>query len=100
MNTEDFWKNHVEPAAKAAFIAGVEHGYAAGEISGYQKGLEVGKSVGFVAGLNALTPAISDGLRHGSPACGSAMQSLKSLMPDYVTDEDYAVELAREFDNQ
>jgi hypothetical protein len=59
------------PMIKVAFDAGRELGFA--------EGLEAGKAIGFVAGVNALTPAVSDGLRSGSSACGKVMQSLKNL---------------------
>lgn len=46
---------------------------------GFYEGFQAGQLVGYVEGVNALTPAISDGLRHGSPACGKAMQGLKNM---------------------
>lgn len=47
--------------------------------SGYATGFRDGQILGYVEGVNALTPAVSDGLRHGSPECGKAMQGLKNL---------------------
>ena len=44
-----------------------------------QDGYAAGEVLGFTQGLNTLTPAISDGLRYGSPECGRAMQALKAL---------------------
>lgn len=62
---------------------GREEGRAEGQQQGYQvgfqQGMQAGRQLGFVEGVNALTPAVSDGLRHGSPVCGSMMQGLKNL---------------------
>ncbi|MYN39174.1 hypothetical protein GTP55_07300 [Duganella sp. FT109W] len=55
------------PSLKVAFDAG------------FAQGFEAGRAIGLVEGINAMTPAVSDGLRHGSGACGRAMQSLKNL---------------------
>jgi len=46
---------------------------------GFNDGFQAGRLVGYVEGVNALVPAISDGLRHGSSECGKAMQGLKSM---------------------
>lgn len=59
------------PALKVAFNFGREVGFA--------EGLEVGQQIGYVAGVNALTPAVSDGLRHGSSECAKVMRGLKNL---------------------
>ena len=59
------------PVLKVAYQAGRELGFAEGFVTG--------KAVGFVAGVNSLTPAVSDGLRRGSSECGRAMQSIKDL---------------------
>jgi hypothetical protein len=45
----------------------------------YAQGYNDGSAHGYVTGINALKPAISDGLRHGSSECGKAMNSLRSL---------------------
>jgi len=68
------------PALKVAFQAGREVGFA--------EGLEVGQQIGYVAGVNALTPAVSDGLRHGSSECGRVMQGLKNLGLNTRPDQD------------
>jgi hypothetical protein len=46
---------------------------------GMADGFEVGKYVGFVAGVTSMKSALSCGLRHGSPECGKALESLKRL---------------------
>jgi len=46
---------------------------------GMSDGFEVGKYVGFVAGVTSMKSALSCGLRHGSPECGKALESLKRL---------------------
>ncbi|EGX6986497.1 MULTISPECIES: hypothetical protein [Enterobacterales] len=45
----------------------------------YTQGYNDGSAHGYVTAIDALKPAISDGLRHGSPECGKAMQSFRSL---------------------
>ncbi|MBC3455908.1 MULTISPECIES: hypothetical protein [Pseudomonas] len=46
---------------------------------GFADGLDVGKQVGFVAGVLSLKSALSSGVRHGSPECGKALESLKRI---------------------
>lgn len=46
---------------------------------GVADGVELGKQLGFVAGVTSLKGALSCGLRHGSPECGKALESLKRL---------------------
>jgi len=58
-------------AAEVAYEQGVEHGFAAGYVAGQQ--------VGFIAGVISVQDALSSGLRHGSPECGKALESLKHL---------------------
>ena len=53
----------------------LEAAYNAGFLSGF----EAGRAVGYIEGVNALKPALSDGLRNGSSECGKAMQGLKSM---------------------
>ncbi|MGP5469001.1 hypothetical protein ACTXNP_22190 [Pseudomonas helleri] len=90
MTHDELWKLYGEPAAKAAFAAGHTAGFEDGEKIGFLKGEIIGKRDGFVLAMNMVKPALSDGLRHGSPVCGSAMRSLQDLMPDFVTDEELA----------
>jgi len=45
----------------------------------YAQGYNDGSAHGYVTAINALKPAISDGLRYGSPECGKTMQSFRSL---------------------
>ena len=98
-NLEEMWKA-IEPVAKQNFF----EGFRAGEASGYLKGLEAGylvghqegKQEGFELALDVCKPAVSDGLRHGSPVCGYLMQTFKQDLPDYVTDEEFAEELLKE----
>ncbi len=54
-------------------------GYAEGHTDGYFDGEEKGEYIGFLSAINELKPAISDGLRHGSPECAKAMRNLKGL---------------------
>lgn len=49
--------------------------------TGYMAGQAVGRQQGFFEGVAACTPALSDGLRHGSPECGRVMQALNKLAP-------------------
>jgi hypothetical protein len=60
-----------EPMIQTAFDQGLE--------SGFQRGFQAGRTLGFIEGVNALTPAVSDGLRHGSLECGKALHGLKNL---------------------
>lgn len=46
---------------------------------GFVEGVEVGQRIGLVAGINATKPAISDGLRRGSPECARVMVAMKNL---------------------
>lgn len=46
---------------------------------GFADGLEIGNQVGFVAGVTSLKGALACGLRHGSPECGKALESLKRI---------------------
>ena len=46
---------------------------------GVVDGIELGKQLGLVAGITSLKGALSCGLRHGSPECGKALESLKRL---------------------
>ena len=45
---------------------------------GYQQGFQNGVPTGYALCLQKMSPAISDGLRHGSPECGRAMRDLKT----------------------
>lgn len=67
------------PALRVAYQHGREHGVAEGIEIGRQEGFAAGRQLGFVEGVNALTAAVSDGLRHGSPVCGSVLQGMKNL---------------------
>lgn len=51
--------------------------YQTGYKEGYQKGFQDGTVGGSLVTLNELKPALSDGLRHGSPECGRAMSALR-----------------------
>ncbi|AGN82434.1 MULTISPECIES: hypothetical protein [Pseudomonadaceae] len=46
---------------------------------GFANGHGVGNQVGFVAGVMSLKAALACGLRHGSPECGKALESLKRI---------------------
>jgi flagellar biosynthesis/type III secretory pathway protein FliH len=46
---------------------------------GFSDGFQAGNLTGYVTGVNAMVPAVSDGLRHGSSECGKALQSLKTM---------------------
>lgn len=46
---------------------------------GFANGFEAGQAVGFAAGTSSLKGALADGLRHGSPECGRALESFKRL---------------------
>jgi hypothetical protein len=66
------------PALEVAFNAGVH--------VGEQRGLIAGEMVGYLKALNDVKPALSDGLRHGSPECGRLMQSLRNIGFDGPTE--------------
>ena len=59
----------------AAINALVEIAYDQGFADGHGDG----NQVGFVAGVMSLKAALACGLRHGSPECGKALESLKSI---------------------
>ncbi len=46
---------------------------------GFADGHGVGNQVGFVAGVMSLKAALACGLRHDSPECGKALESLKRI---------------------
>ncbi|ATP52066.1 TPA: hypothetical protein ACNV18_002073 [Pseudomonas putida] len=46
---------------------------------GFSDGHGVGNQVGFVGGVMSLKAALACGLRHGSPECGKALESLKRI---------------------
>lgn len=48
-------------------------------LTGHRDGFEKGRALGYLEGINSLKPALSDGLRHGSPECGAAMRGLRNL---------------------
>ncbi len=87
-------------AALAAADTAYDQGFIDGEASGFLKGLAAGRAIGFVEGVNSLKPALSDGLRSGSSECGKAMNSLKSLMNDYISDEELADLYEQEISNR
>lgn len=49
-----------------------------GYLLGYRNGYDDGNQDGYNAGRKSTTPAVSDGLRHGSSECGSLLNSLKT----------------------
>lgn len=67
------------PALEVAFNAGVN--------VGEQRGLIAGEMLGYVKALNDVKPALSDGLRHGSPECGRFLQSLRNIGFDAPTED-------------
>jgi len=67
--------HQMRPMLEVAYNEGVTAGFEHGQ----KKGFEAGRALGVIEGINMLTPAVSDGLRHGSPVCGAAMQALKRL---------------------
>lgn len=67
------------PALEVAFNAGVN--------VGEQRGLIAGEMLGYLKALNDVKPALSDGLRHGSPECGRFMQSLRNIGFDDPTED-------------
>jgi len=79
----DGFKDGEETGYSDGFVDGKEAGYSDGfkdgEETGYSDGIVDGSRTGFVTGMNTLTPAVSDGLRHGSSECGKALQGLKSM---------------------
>jgi flagellar biosynthesis/type III secretory pathway protein FliH len=64
---------------ETTYKAGVAAGDKQGHERGFKEGFTAGRFLGTIEGMNALTPAVSDGLRHGSPVCGSAMRSMRKL---------------------
>ncbi|MGY5718694.1 hypothetical protein ACXHQ0_15730 [Vibrio antiquarius] len=71
--------NQMKEAAKRGAMQAAEAAFESGYNSGFFNGYQVGETVGYVRGIDSLKAAVSDGLRHGSPECAKAMQSLKSL---------------------
>lgn len=72
-------KAAADAAGRQAFSIGREVGREEGRQEGRVEGQAVGEYVGFVAGVNSLKAALSDGTRHGSPVCAKALESLKRL---------------------
>lgn len=54
-------------------------GRQVGHDQGFQEGFEAGKLVGFIAGLESLKGALSDGTRKGSSECARALESRKRM---------------------
>lgn len=77
---ERYAKGPSDAAARAAFAIGRKIGYD----EGFGDGVAVGQNIGFVAGVNSVAGALSDGTRKGSSECGKALESLKHLgaLPD------------------
>lgn len=65
----------MKPMLEVAYNTGLTVGHG----KGYEEGFVAGQVLGYIEGVNALTPAVSDGLRHGSSLCGAAMQGLRRL---------------------
>ncbi|WP_225776466.1 hypothetical protein [Pseudomonas sp. Marseille-Q5115] len=72
-------KNAVEKAGRAGFDIGREVGRNEGRNEGIVDGIELGKALGFVAGVQSVAAALSDGTRKGSSMCAKALESLKRL---------------------
>ncbi|GAB0153552.1 hypothetical protein [Marinobacterium sp. BA1] len=69
---------HRQEALTIAAVA-AEIAYDQGLSNGIQQGFVAGQAVGFILGVSSLKAALSSGLRHGSPECGRALESLKRL---------------------
>lgn len=74
-----FAKSAIDAAGRQGFSVGLEVGREQGRAEGRLEGQAVGEYIGFVAGVNSLKAALSDGTRHGSPVCAKALESLKRL---------------------
>lgn len=75
MSSDDVQKqNAIQMALQVAAVA-AEHAYD----KGLSDGVNLGSIMGYVQAINDLKPALSDGLRHGSPECGKAMRTLRKL---------------------
>lgn len=72
-------KTAADAAGRKAFEIGRELGREEGRQQGRMEGQAVGEYVGFIAGVNSLKAALSDGTRRGSPVCAKALESLKRL---------------------
>ena len=74
----------MRPMLRVAF----ESGRATGRQEGFAQGVATGEVLGYIQAVNALKPALSDGLRCGSSECGRAMQGLKNLGLDEEDESD------------
>jgi hypothetical protein len=74
---DQFAAKAVDAAARTAFEIGLQRGHEQG-ISG-RRLFEAGTLVGFVAGLESVKGAISDGTRNGSSECARVLESYKRL---------------------
>jgi len=74
MNYDELKEKAIEAAMATASMA-----YERGYHDGATKGLETGIGIGFVMGVQSVQAALSDGLRHGSPECGRALEGMKRL---------------------
>lgn len=74
MSYDDQKEKALEIAMAAARVA-YDQGYG----DGATKGVEEGIRIGFVMGVQSVQAALSDGLRHGSPECGRALEGMKRL---------------------
>ena len=72
-------KAAADAVGRQAFSIGREVGREEGRQEGRIEGQAVGEYIGFVAGVNSVKAALSDGTRHGSPLCSKALESLKRL---------------------
>ncbi|AJY53208.1 hypothetical protein [Halomonas sp. KO116] len=74
MSYYDQKEKALEAAMAAARVA-----YNQGYGDGVTQGVEAGIGIGFVMGVQRVQAALSDGLRHGSPECGRALEGMKRL---------------------
>jgi|JTFP01.1.fsa_nt_gb tetrahydromethanopterin S-methyltransferase subunit F len=84
-------KDVADAAGRAAFAKGLEVGVEVGREQGMAVGLiagiKQGRAEGFLAAMQGVKSAISDGTRHGSPECARVLEAYKRLEAEIGADE-------------
>ena len=95
MSSDDLYdrvaKDVADAAGRAAFAkgleVGVEIGREQGMAAGLLAGLQQGRAEGFLAAMQGVKSAISDGTRNGSSECARVLEAYKRLEAENGADK-------------